>query len=272
MKWIKSHKLISFLLAVILISLIVLIASVASGGKGNFISNLAGSIYSAIEKPVSGAAGGISGNVSGIFSYKDIQKENEELQKENEDLKQQLAAMTLSANELKELKQLSKLLNYKGIDGEDDIVSCDVISMDGTNWMNIFTIDCGSESGIEEGDVVICGSGLVGRIQSVGKGWSKVVSLIDESYKVTFKVSGNLQLIGVIEGCSDGILSGFMLDDKADVSEGDKLVTSGMGVYPAGIEIGKVVKVRYDSNAQLQRVDVKPSVDFESLQKVTVVL
>lgn len=63
-----------------------------------------------------------------------------------------------------------------------------------------------------------------------------------------------------------------MLDDKADVSEGDKLVTSGMGVYPAGIEIGKVVKVRYDSNAQLQRVDVKPSVDFESLQKVTVVL
>ena len=49
MKWIKSHKLISFLLAVILISLIVLIASVASGGKGNFISNLAGSIYSALS-------------------------------------------------------------------------------------------------------------------------------------------------------------------------------------------------------------------------------
>ncbi|WP_425757006.1 rod shape-determining protein MreC [Ihubacter sp. rT4E-8] len=272
MKWIKNHKLISFLLAVILLSLIVLVASVASGGRGNFISNLAGSIYSAIEKPVSGVAGGISDRVSGLFSYRDIQKENDRLKKENENLKQELAAMTLSANELKELKQLSKLLNYSGISGSGDIVSCDVISMDGTKWMNIFTIDCGSESGVKEGNVVICGDGLVGRVHSVGKGWSKVVALIDESSRVTFKVSGNLQLIGVIEGCTDGILSGFMLDDKAKIREGDKLVTSGMGIYPAGIEIGRIVKVRYDSNAQLQRVDVKPSVDFKSLQKVTVIL
>ena len=62
------------------------------------------------------------------------------------------------------------------------------------------------------------------------------------------------------------------MDDKAKIREGDKLVTSGMGIYPAGIEIGRIVKVRYDSNAQLQRVDVKPSVDFKSLQKVTVIL
>ena len=164
------------------------------------------------------------------------------------------------------------MLNYKGIDGAGDLVSADVVSMDGTNWMNIFTIDCGSESGVKQGSIVICGDGLVGRVSSVGKGWAKVISLIDESSKISFKVSGNLQLIGVVEGSSDGKLSGFMLDNKAKVSEGDKIITSGMGMYPAGIEIGKVTKVKYDSNAQLQKVTIKPSVDFKSLQKVSVIL
>ena len=63
-----------------------------------------------------------------------------------------------------------------------------------------------------------------------------------------------------------------MLDSEAKIHEGDELITSGMGVYPAGIEIGKVTKVRYDSDEQLLRVDIKPSVEFESLQKVSVIL
>ena len=75
-----------------------------------------------------------------------------------------------------------------------------------------------------------------------------------------------------MEGSSDGTLSGFMLDSNAKVSEGDKLVTSGMGLFPAGIEIGRITKVRYDSNEQLQYVDIKPSVSFKSLQKVSVIL
>ena len=96
--------------------------------------------------------------------------------------------------------------------------------------------------------------------------------MIDESSRITFKVSGNLKLIGVVEGSADGILSGFMLDSNAKVAEGDRLVTSGMGLFPAGIEIGRITKVRYDSDEQLQKVDIKSSVDFKSLQKVTVIL
>lgn len=272
MKWIKNHKLISFLLAVILLSLVVLVASAASGGSGNFVSRFFTSVYTAVERPLSGVAGGISENVSGLFSYKELQAENEQLKEENQKLKEQVTDLSLSANELKELKELSKALNYKGAGGAGSMVSADVVSMDGTNWMNIFTINAGTEEGIQEDDVVICGDGLVGRVQSAGKGWSKVVSIIDESSRITFKVSGNLKMIGVVEGSADGILSGFMLDSKAKVSEGDQLVTSGMGLFPAGIEIGRITKVRYDSDEQLQYVNIKPSVQFNSLQKVSVIL
>ena len=57
-----------------------------------------------------------------------------------------------------------------------------------------------------------------------------------------------------------------------EVSEGDVLVTSGMGRYPAGIVIGKISKAGYDSNKQLMVIYVRPAVDFTSLKKVSVIL
>lgn len=272
MKWIQEHKLISFLLAVILVSLVILLSSVASSGQGNPVSKALNSVYTAIEKPISGIADSISGTVSGIFSYRALQAENEALKQENEELQKQVTSLVLSANELKELTRLSKVLNYKGIKSADDLVSADVTSMDGTNWMNIFTINAGKKAGIETGDVVVCGEGLVGRVNAVGSGWAKVTSIIDESSKVSFKLSGNLQVIGIVEASKDGVLTGYMLDSEAKINEGDEIITSGMGVYPAGIHIGKITKVKYDSDEQLLKVDIKPAVEFESLQKVSVIL
>lgn len=272
MKWIQEHKLISFLLAVILISSVVLISSVASSGQGNPVSRALNGIYTAIERPITGIADGISNNVTGIFSYRALQKENAALKAENEELQKQITSLSLSANELKELTQLSEVLNYKGIKEAEDLVSADVISMDGTNWMNIFTINIGKDDGVETGDVVICGEGLVGRVNAVGNGWAKVTSIIDESSKVSFKIAGNLQIIGISEAAVDGTLTGYMLDSEAKIQEGDEVITSGMGIYPSGIAVGKITKVKYDSDEQLLKVDIKPAVEFESLQKVSVIL
>ncbi len=272
MNWIKNHKLISFLIGVIFISLTILIVSVASSGQGNPISRALNSVYTAIERPISAVAGSISENVAGIFSYRQLQEENARLKEENQALQQQVTSLTLSANELKELKNLSKVLNYKGVVGTSDLVSGDVISMDGTNWMNIFTINIGKDDGVQVDNIVLCGEGLVGRVHSVGDGWAKVTAIIDESSKVSFKLAGNLQVIGIVEASSDGVLTGYMLDSEAKISEGDEIITSGMGVYPAGIKIGKITKVKYDSDEQLLKVEIKPAVEFESLQKVSVIL
>lgn len=47
-------------------------------------------------------------------------------------------------------------------------------------------------------------------------------------------------------------------------------MTSGVGVYPKGIIIGKVNSVDYDDNRQLKVITVKPSVSFETLEKVAI--
>ncbi|MDD4377642.1 MAG: rod shape-determining protein MreC [Eubacteriales bacterium] len=272
MKWIKTHKLITFLIVVVLVTFIFLMTAIATGGQGNFITRLLNTGVSATTEPLVKAARGISDNVTGIFSYKELQEENRALKEENNQLKQKVTDSALSANQLEELKNLTKALNYKGIKSSKDIVSGDVISMDGTNWMNLFTINVGTESGVKIGNVVTCGEGLIGRVIDTGSGWSKVVAVIDEANKVSFKISRNLKQIGIVSGSSDGKLKGYMLDASANIAEGDVIITSGMGMYPEGIEIGKISKIKYDSDTQLKTIEVKSSVNFKTLQKVVVIL
>lgn len=272
MKWIRNHKLICFLILVIVICTVILVSSIATMGKSNPVSKAVNSVCMTVLKPINAVTDRIGGAVSRVFNVKEISAENEALKQENEQLREELAQATLTSHELSELKNLSDALSYKGIAGSDGMVTGDIISMSDSRWMNNFTINIGSEDGIEEGDIVVSGRGLVGTVYSVSRNWAKVKALVDENSKVSFKIAGNMQLIGIIDSFSNGELSGFMLDSNAKVEKGDKIITSGMGVYPTGLEIGKITKVKYDSDSQLQRVTVKSTVDFSSLQKVTVII
>ena len=192
MNWIKEHKLISFLLLVIVLALGFLIFSVATNGEGNAASGATGTVLGKIEQPFTSLAKSVSSNVSGIFSYSDLQKENKKLKEENDALQKKVTSLTLSANQLQQLQSLKGALKYKGKGSTTDLVSGDVISMDGTNWMNIFTINIGSERGVKVGDIVVNGDGLVGKVKTVGRSWSKVVPIVDENSKISFKVYGNM--------------------------------------------------------------------------------
>lgn len=270
MKWLKEHKLACVIAAALVVAVIFL--GITSRNEGASGAGLFNRVFLTIEKPFSSLGSSIKKNVSGIFSYRELMKENEELKEENDRLKNEVNQLTFSAKELQQLQELSKTLNYDFIKGETDLVTCKVASLDGTNWTNSFTIDKGSESGIEADDIVLCGEGLVGRISETGSGWSKVVPIIDETSRISFYVGGGGNMLGIVEGSEDGSLTGFMLDSTAEISEGDRIITSGIGKYPAGILIGRVTKAGYDSNKQLMEILVKPEVDFTSISIVSVII
>jgi rod shape-determining protein MreC len=269
MKWIKEHKLISLLLAALILAVIILGITYAAGRSKAGVFN---SIYISLEKPMTNLGTKIKENVSGLFSYKKILKENESLKKENGELKEKLNKMALSQNDLDQMEKLAKALKYDFIDSGENIITASIVSLDGTNWMNAFTIDKGASDGIKEGSPVLCGEGLVGNVRKVGKDWARVVPIIDESVKISFTVEHNTDILGIIKGSEDGSLTGYMLDNKVDVSDGDQIFTSGMGKYPAGIAIGRVTKTSYESDKQLLSVQVKPYVEFRSISKVSVIL
>lgn len=272
MRWIREHKLIAGLLTLLLALVIIFAVSIAFGGGNN-------SLTGAINKGASGVSGflssignGVRSQITGLFSHGEMQERIDELEKENGELKRELAAAKLEESQLEQLKELSELLNYDYIKQGYEVATADVTLKDGSDWTNAFTIDRGTEAGITEGKVVINGSGLVGIVSDAGEGWAKVVSIIDSGSKVSFKLSRAGGQMGIVTGNSKGYISGYMLDEDSTVAEGDILLTSGMGTYPEGLEIGSVRSVTNNSNTLVKEITVDPSVNLNSLRKVSVIL
>ena len=177
----------------------------------------------------------------------------------------------MSNDQLKQLKELSKALDYKAAKNRT-LVSADITSFDNSNWINTFVINRGTSDGIAKDDVVVNGTGLVGRVLECGKSWAKVVSVVDENSNTSFMVSRDTEILGILSGDGRGGLDGYVLDADSGIIEGDVLLSSGMGMYPSGIEIGTVTAVNYNSDTQLKMITVKPSVNFRGILKVAVII
>lgn len=272
MRWIREHKLMAGLLALLLALVIVFVVSIAFGGGNNALTGAINKGASGVSGFLSSLGNGIRSQVVGLFSHGEMQDRIDELEEENDQLKRELAAARLEESQLEQLQELSELLNYDYIKQGYEVVTADVTLKDSSNWTNVFTIDRGTEAGITEGKVVIDGSGLIGKVSDAGEGWAKVVSIIDSGNKVSFKLSRDGKQLGIVTRNSQGYISGYMLDEDSTVAEGDILLTSGMGTYPEGIEIGSVRSVTSNSNTLIKEITVEPSVDLNSLRKVSVIL
>ncbi len=272
MRWIREHKLIAGLLALLFVLVFIFTISMAFGGGNNSLTNLVNSGTNGVSGFLSSLGNGIRNQVVGIFSHGEMQERIDELEKENDELRRELAAAKLEESQLDQLKELSRLLNYDYIKQGYEVVTADVTLKDGSNWTSEFTIDRGTEAGITEGKIVISGVGLVGKVSDAGEGWAKVASIIDSGNKVSFKLSRDGGQLGIVTGNSQGYISGYMLDEESTVVEGDILLTSGMGTYPEGLEIGNVRTVVNNSNTLIKEITVEPSVDLNSLRKVSVIL
>ena len=79
-------------------------------------------------------------------------------------------------------------------------------------------------------------------------------------------------MIGVVRGDGKGELTGYLLDNGKKISEGDILMTSGLGRYPAGIQIGTVTSVNKDKTTSQVYIHADPSFDFYSAGFVTVLV
>ena len=272
MKWFKEHQKATALLALLLILALVIVFSYTTKDSATPIGRVLQSGLTFIEEPIAIATDRVSNGFFGIFNFRTIQKENEALRQEVNDLKQELIREKLSALDLAELKKLSEQLNDQGKLQQYYPVTSDVIAFNGSEWFHVFTINAGTKEGIIRNATVINGNGLVGKIIETAPGWSKVVSIIDESNQVSFRVLRDPNLIGICSGDGIGSLAGYMLNAEAAVVEGDTLITTGIGLYPEGFVIGEVKEVIWDKDLLVKRVKIEPSVRFNSIRKVSVIL
>ncbi len=204
-----------------------------------------------------------------------------ELLEENEALREQIADLTVENTQLlQEKTELNRYRELYKLDMQYDSytkVGAKIISRDAGNWYSTFIIDKGTEDGLLVDMNVIAGGGLVGRITSIGPGWAKVTSIIDDNSNVSAKTLATSDLMivsGDLASMSEGVIRFSQLIDSQDaVAEADKVVTSHISdKYLPDILIGYIYSVEKDSNNLTKSGYLVPAVDFEHLEDVLVIL
>lgn len=270
MRFIRDHKIASILILLILIFSMLMVFSYKNFGKHKPVSSFITGAFMRISEPIADAGYNLRNTAISIFRFKTISEENAKLKKKVTKLESEVIKGQMQANQLQELNELSEALKYEPIQRANSYVAADIVAMDNSNIFNGFTINRGIESKIGINSIVVNGDGLVGRIAEAEDGYSKVVSIIDEMNNVSFMVQRDMNIIGIVKGNGKGQLDGFTIDGKAEIIQGDVVLTSGIGNYPPGIKIGKIAAVKYSSDTQLKTIEVKPAVNFKRIHKVLV--
>ena len=226
-----------------------------------------------LQKSMNNFGNYLSGLSTNLKSSASLQEENQALQEKVDTLTAENSKLVLDKEEL---TRLQTLLNLKNEYSDYDTIGASVISKGSGNWYDTFTIDKGTNDGIQTDCNVIAGAGLVGIVTKVGPNWATVRSIIDDNSNVSAMVSttsdtcivaGNLQLI------DQGTLSLVkLLDDNDHVHVGDKVVTSNISEkYLPGILIGYISELNNDANNLTKSGQLTPVVDFRHIQEVLVI-
>ncbi len=242
--------------------------------SGGPLNSAAGYVFIPMQRGINAVGGWISEKSDSLKQLNDVMKENEELKRKVDELTTELNTLTLEQYELENLRELFELdQKYPSYEK----IAANVIGKGSGNWFSNFTIDKGSNDGIEVDMNVIAGSGLVGIVTDVGPNYATISSIINDTNKVSGMLtttSDNLVVSGSLQSMSEHMVIEFsdLNDSDSVVAVGDPVVTSYISdKYQQGILIGYISSIEMDSNNLTKSGTITPAVDFEHIQEVLVI-
>ncbi len=262
-KFTLPSKYLLFILTILCTGLMIL--TFTTSALSTPLSYAAGFLVVPFEKGIAKVGSYLNERTEMLQEIQNLIEENEALKQQVVDLTNENISLQQDRFELTNLRQLYQL----------DAAYADYEKSG--NWYHSFVIDKGTDDGVEENMNVIAGAGLVGRVSSAGKNWAKVTTIISDNVSVSGTVlstSDNLVITGNLETYAEGMIEfGKLIDEKNQVVEGDKLVTSNISDhYLPGILIGYISSLDTDSNNLTKSGYVTPAVDFSHLEEVLVIM
>lgn len=137
-----------------------------------------------------------------------------------------------------ELDNIKKLYNIEYNDNLDLIVSR-VKYRDVYEYSNTLTIFKGFKDGVEKGDAIITNHGLIGTISKTYDNYSIVNLITNKSSNISVLIN---EAVGVLKMDNNNLVV-TNISNYQNVNVGDKIYTSGLGILPSNIYIGKVSSV-----------------------------
>ncbi len=216
---------------------------------------------------------GLQTIVVGVRRIRDRYRSLNNMRLENQSLKGRIVEMEARMEGLLESEainhRLQKLLDLKTrVPGRS--VSAAVIGNSASTWFQSLTINKGENDGIRKGMAVISSVGIVGQVVVVARRIAKVLLITDRSSGVDV-ISRRSRARGIVSGSLDNGPVMKYVKRNEDIREGDRLITSGLdGIFPKGLLVGTVGKVRKESNGHFQHVEVALAVDPSQIEEVLV--
>lgn len=257
-------------LGVAVIVVILAIGVIVLGQQGLF-----GPVGSAIVAPLIPIQQFVSNIYFTIYNTVFAPSDLAELRDRNAELESQIADLTNENAQLKELEAqynvVAGLLDYASANPDRRYLAADVVARDESLFLRYVLLNKGTNDGVIRGMPVVTDQGLVGLITEATANASKVILITDASAAVNVRLQES-RAEGVMVGQESGELRLLYITQDADMKQGDRIVTSGLGgTYPAGIVVGTVSSVRRRTNDVSQEADVAPSVDFTRLETVLII-
>ncbi|MFJ5227432.1 rod shape-determining protein MreC [Streptomyces sp. NPDC088400] len=231
----------------------------------------AATVFGPVENGVASAVNPVGNAIGAVRDSGARHNRIATLQRENIALKQRLGSDDRNRSRVREL---DKMLHKAGA-GQYGIKGAEVIAIgaaQGFSWT--VTIDVGANDGITRDMTVLNGDGLVGRVTTVGPNTATVLLANDPDFTVGTRMESSDEL-GFATGQGDRPLSVQLLNGKAKIKNGDRLVTFGSSrdkPFVPGVPVGEVVRVDPSGGDLTRNLYVRPFVGFTKLDIVGVVV
>lgn len=221
-----------------------------------------------LENIINSSMGGISGIWRRYIFFVGLEEENRKLRGEIVSLRgeiNQYREMYLEGMRLKKLLNLKENISYHTVIAE-------IIGGSRSSVFKTILINRGTADGVKEGFPVLTSEGIIGRIVEASWNVSRVLLLIDNNSKVDALIQRS-RAQGVLHGRGgEGCILKYVQRSE-DVRVGDNVISSGLaGVFPKGLLLGVVKKVRKKKFGLFQEILVSPVVDLSRLEEALVIL
>lgn len=220
-------------------------------------ADLAAPIINTIAKPIQYVSSAI-GNMSGIA---ELQAENANLKTENIRLKEWYQTALLLESENKALRDL---MNFK-TDPQHSFITTSILSDSGKKFAKSVLANAGTKDGVQNGQAVIDGNGIVGRVIETGANTSRILLATDINSRIPVFLA-NSQQQAILAGQNDKNPTLLHIPNESSLSIGTQILTSGLGgVFPYGLIVGQIIA---DEDGVKR---VKLNADMKSLMHVRII-
>ncbi|AIY12157.1 rod shape-determining protein MreC [Cellulophaga baltica] len=211
--------------------------------------------------------GGVYKTTNGIFSYFNLEKENQKLVDENMRLRRIIINNEYNEEVAIDSTALdSTILDYT-------IVSAKIIKNSYSNLDNYITLNKGSKDGIKQDMGVITPNGILGIIENTSGKFSRVQSILNRKSNLNAKLKNTDNFGSLIWDTKDfNTVQLIDIPRRIPIKVGDTILTgAASSIFPENIPIGTIKSFGLDVSKSSYTINISLFNDMSNLKNVYII-